>query len=1201
MKNRKYRPSFKIEKEISTHLFVNRNGPINKFKEFVLSPPETNPDIPEELRYAADLLIFLGKGGQGKSALADHLYTLARNSDYFENKVEVYPIEIDFKEDKWRDDPEKFLIGIRNLFSRQGISFPVFDIAMLFYMSEFRAGENIPELEKPYYDKIQKAGGVAAEAMAEGGSGLLGGIAESSAESVGRLAVGAVDDIASASVPIVTRILKKVCNKVIDKAKLSTLKSKRDYFDYLVQGNDRLSRDELKKRLPMFLALDLNYGLSKLQQKNTDKLVKAVILLDEYEWLLQSADGKQNLVGAAIDLSVFRFFQALKRSVVCLFSRKSVNWEGWEDYIRASQYPLKGLPRQDAVRLINNADILDERTIEQILENALDDNEDERSFAGYYPLLIDLQLKNISNQKQKGNLITAEMLKLAKGISLNQRKKELVDRLFRDYDKTEQKAIKRLCYCKEFGQNIFNAITSKFSIGLDQNDFKDFSEISLIEKNDNGTFSIIHSIAEIIREDDDPGYRKETFSFLLDYHESLALPQRKSRFTDHELRHLILASDCKLSLTENPRDYSDWLWKNWNIKLKNMGYHTQGLSLWQQAQAYYRDKLEKNPENNRIYKTSIANYMVSLGDQDGALENLKIDSNNKITLSDFEIRSFIDYSPNLESADYWFDKLSSLKVSPGRLKNPHVLTTAINLVLKKVRKREEAQKYLSILKKYKLAPDVYTLPELIRIADNFNDAIKLIEQSKPNILSEFAFSKALEIAKTPDEAGTVINLMDSAKIALDIVQFNIVLSKNNHGEFDDLIEQIKTKHPNLVWTDVTFTILLKQADRWEKVVDIYDKLLSQKIKPDGRFFSTLLSKAECLDHTLFGIREAGRNRLSFQKYHWNHLDKHIETLNDFGKIIQTLKESHQQITSAAFGQALTNVVKHSPSEDRESLYDEVVSIANDANLDVTGAILECFLRNEIMDEVRIKVWQDRMHEAGIKPNPNTMQKIIEVSCDLEHACSWIKYLEERDVSVNAGLFSNICKHADTIADFEMLIDMMIQRGLSPDLGFFERTRQVVANQQEQNQSLLEDYKNWLHQLLDRESINHRFVLDALLLVEDDRSYLKRLVIRLEKMGFTPRPDAIVQIMQKEENFKNTFSWFDYCINNDIKITSMFSNPLILKANTTEQADIIISQFSDYDVFLGEDFIKKAKIILADYVPKEELEVWAQGYLEKTDQ
>lgn len=496
----------------TSEIFVNRNDPIRIFEAAA-------NDIPED---HSNLLVFYGPGGQGKSALRRELNRRAASDD-----VRPYaflrPAIVDLH-GRDKSDPLDLLIWIRNGFAKSGTAFATFDVALALYWETSRAEKAFPILANAWLAR-------SSEALVDVAPDAVGFLRE-------------VGEDAVRLIPGLRYLMKRGGRWVIDKSRRVYLEQTREALEDLFRGGMPKEPYEILALMPHMLAEDLNYYL----RNNGGQ--RFVLLVDEYERVFDEAGAGVRWRENPFDLNMRTFVEESKGLLTVFFSREKLPWA---DVPEEAQHEIGGLTDDYADDWLERIPIEDEGIRAAIIDGS---REEPDPGARIYPFMLDLQVQHWQNLTKKGGPIDPASFHL-KAETFEDRRRELVDCVLRDYGDALQTTLLRLSVADRFDKTAFEHVIERLKTGLPLDRFDRIAGLSFMSTGEDGFLTMHRAIADVIRTMLDEEMSRGSIEALLEHYEaraSVASPRDVTDETVAALREAVF-----LRRHQGAEGYVDWL------------------------------------------------------------------------------------------------------------------------------------------------------------------------------------------------------------------------------------------------------------------------------------------------------------------------------------------------------------------------------------------------------------------------------------------------------------------------------------------------------------------------------------------------------------------------------------------------------------------------------------------------------------------
>jgi Tfp pilus assembly protein PilF len=520
-------------------IFVNREGPLRVFEDAAF-------DIPAG---SAKLLTFYGIGGQGKTALCRQLMQITQSDPSYGF---LRRAELDLH-GKPKTDPDLLLVWIRNGFADAGVALPCFDLALAIVWETTRGEQPFPKLSRAWLGKAKDFAG-------EGAAGLSKAAQESLGEAV-------------AQIPGVGFLVKKISGWVIDKTHRAYLHQSREALKELYRDGELKKPYELSELLPWMLAQDLNYHLIHHLKE------RFVLFIDEYERVFDEGSSGSLLREYPFDRHLRTFVRETNGLLIVFFSRERLPWENdpeWAAALQGAQKSLNGLADKDADAFLQAIPISDTTIRKAMIEGA---RETPARNAAIYPLMLDLQVEHWRALVARGKPIEPATFSVTAS-DFAGRRREIVERVLRDYGEPMQKTLMRLSCARRFDRPAFEHVVKIFHTGLPLDAFDTIDDLSFLTKGDSGFVSMHGIMADAIREMLDSATQAATFEALFEHYSARATVASHRDVTNATVAALFEAAEAKMRIS--PETFTDWLVPAVE-PLRVAARYADVAVLWQQA------------------------------------------------------------------------------------------------------------------------------------------------------------------------------------------------------------------------------------------------------------------------------------------------------------------------------------------------------------------------------------------------------------------------------------------------------------------------------------------------------------------------------------------------------------------------------------------------------------------------------------------
>lgn len=527
-------------------VFVNRERPFKVFEDAALAIPTDR----------AKLLVFYGIGGQGKTALcrefwrkigADPTYRFLRRA------------ELDLH-GRPTSDPDLLLIWIRNGFAKAGVVFPCFDLTFAIAWDAARGDEAMPRIESGWLARRKE---------------MIGGISVDLIKALGEVATG---------ISVFGAVIRSVGGWTIKKGYETYLHQTRDALGELYRAGELKKPFELSALLPSMLAHDLNHHLA------THPADRFVLFVDEYERVFDEGGAGVRWTENPFDNHMRRLVAETNGLLAIFFSRERLPWEAnpdWRADLKGAQHLLGGLSDRDGDQFLRAVPIEDEPLRAAMIEGA---RETSTSDAPVYPLMLDLQVEHWYSLVVQAKPIELDAFRVA-APDFEGRRRELIDRVLRDYGQSLQVTLRRLSFARRFDRPAFEHVVKTFVTGLPLDAFETIAGMSFITRGEDGYLTIHGVVTEAIRELLDPETRNSSLKTLFDHYESRASFSSPREITDQTISYLFEAAYLRRQIGIN--GYVEWL-VGITAPMEMAARHVACEQIWREALSFVENELGSN-------------------------------------------------------------------------------------------------------------------------------------------------------------------------------------------------------------------------------------------------------------------------------------------------------------------------------------------------------------------------------------------------------------------------------------------------------------------------------------------------------------------------------------------------------------------------------------------------------------------------------
>jgi pentatricopeptide repeat protein len=500
---------------IASTIFVDREEPKRTFEKAVFSIPAQG----------CLLRTWYGVGGQGKTALARELYRIS-DAKLEPSYSHLRRAMLDLH-GRPISDPDRLLVWIRNAFSGAGVSFPAFDLAFAIMWQKTRGEEPLPNFDNPWLHRT--------------GQAFSATIPD--AVTVTR---NLVDEL-SGTIPGLGFLVKQGTSWVFNKAKRAWLERTRPQMEAFYRNGSLVADHEMSALMAWMLAQDLNQHLA---EHPTERFV---LFIDEYERVMEGAGTGARWRENMFDAHMRSFVAETDGLLAIFFSRERLHWEDdpdWQDTLADHQHLLGGLSDKDAQKWLLSVPVASDEIRLAIIEGA---RETHRPTAPVYPLMLDLQVEHWRNL---GTGATPQNFTVT-AAGFEGRRRELIERLLRDYDDAVQDALSRLALVGRFDRVTFEHVITAFHLPLAFGAYDKLASLSILSTDEDGWLSLHRAIADAIVQAIDPETLAITRGLLRAHFESRALAALEDGAV--EMAQTCLLEAIGLRRQDGHDGYADWL------------------------------------------------------------------------------------------------------------------------------------------------------------------------------------------------------------------------------------------------------------------------------------------------------------------------------------------------------------------------------------------------------------------------------------------------------------------------------------------------------------------------------------------------------------------------------------------------------------------------------------------------------------------
>ena len=540
-------------------VFVNRENHIKSFDDAV-----------DELLLSdrSSVLVYHGVGGQGKTRLSQHLGGLVKNKE-LKTYQRIRAATINLRDVSQSDDINIFL-KLRKEFLRAGVKLEAFDVALAIIWENTREYKAVPDMKK---------------------SNWAGEVAESASSAL----PDAADEFAG-MIPF-----GRVSKWGYDKLKIKWIFERHQYLHELLFDEKRKQKapKEQETALPVIFARNLN---SCLKDK---PYLRYLLLLDEYECVFEEGLASRRWAENKLDNHVRTIISETNSLLAVIFSREELPWGAsplWKDDLENKQHELTGLKEKDARKWLSKEGIDDE-----LIQNSmLDSSREKEEIDSYiYPLLLEINILHWRFLKEKGKEEIEPAMFVLSAPSLQDRKKDALERLFGDYHEDLQMVLQRLSVSTRFDRQAFNHIIDTFGIAVSHDKYDQIIELSLFTEHDDGYVSMHRGVADILFDTLNEERKLSSINTLLEHYSLRSKADSLRTFGDKHVIALIESVNLRRRL--GPQDYIEWLDNN-TEQLTLAARAIEGEHLWRSAlEISLANFGEEHPDTATSYNNMASN------------------------------------------------------------------------------------------------------------------------------------------------------------------------------------------------------------------------------------------------------------------------------------------------------------------------------------------------------------------------------------------------------------------------------------------------------------------------------------------------------------------------------------------------------------------------------------------------------------------
>jgi len=486
----------------------------------------------------SSILTFYGVGGQGKTLLCEKFQRILKDDPSFRS-IKWGAVDLNGKIER---EPIYLLLWIRGALARNGLRTTTFDFAYELYRKSAERSHVLPQIPTGWLETISdgagETSGELAKAHLEADPGLL--------------------EEAAAGIPFIGGAVKYLGKKIARWSYEAWLRRTNDALSDLYRDGALLPPIELAQALPRMLAKDLD------SWRIDHPGAKFVLLIDEYESLLESGGASDLLRGASIDATMREIVSTCTATLFVFFSRERLRWDEadprWSGVLSGRQHFLDGLSPSDADRLLVKAGIGDHR-----LRRAMIDGASAVEMGGteqrVYPIVLDLQVQLFHDLNRHLKPVTEDSFQLGHG-DFEAKRREIFVRILRNYRPDVDATLQYLAVARRFDEALFKFVVQEFGTSLPLDQWSVLIELSFVQpaRNSENMFAFHGVIRATLESFLGAAEKKRAHAGLFKYFDGL-LPAGSIRSLTKD--HAAIAIEAFYHAKNgNPRSTLEW----WDVQ-----------------------------------------------------------------------------------------------------------------------------------------------------------------------------------------------------------------------------------------------------------------------------------------------------------------------------------------------------------------------------------------------------------------------------------------------------------------------------------------------------------------------------------------------------------------------------------------------------------------------------------------------------------
>ncbi|MBB6086870.1 hypothetical protein [Wenzhouxiangella marina] len=1034
--------------------------------------------------------MILGKGGEGKTTLKQYLVNkvLIKNTDFRKPLI----VDVDLKDLTPNQTPDavELLVRIRNKLTQEGLALPLFDFAIHALWSDAQRSEGEAKLDKRNL-KLE----------------LEEGIVE-----VGRDVIAEfIENGENVSIKLLRFGLKQLNERLYRRRKLQA--RSQDHFDFIesLLKEQIIDKEKLEKRLPEILADDIEFLLSNWGAKKARTLV---VVFDEFERVFDGHERIPSDTLRRIDNAINLIVATLRtRTLSIIFSRRAPNWgetsKEWEAYLSKQTRKLHGIPLQDAREWVR-CDVDDDLLVPVILANA---GEDTDGAEHYYALLIRYQLEHIVPRIKRGERIDVRSLDI-RDRAFDDRKREIISRVLRDYDRRLRAVIEEFCYVDYFNEALFNEVIGQIGASGKRSKFSALTSLSVIRERGNGFYEVTPAVADIIRSSVPEEEGRRIYERLLESLNRLIEVPYSGKFSYQNVQAVSMAVSIAFRVDH---DRAIEIARKAGSHSASAGYARQLIDICDEL----RDRLllsgDLNDRRDQSLLALRASLDLSLGDNRLAFELISKHENGDIKLRAVDVRWMILLARSFEDAERVFNAFeAAIRAARGGVRSQYV--SLVRAMIKKSPTSDIQDKYIELLFEIDEHVDSWVLRSMIRRASGFEEAWRLVLDHSFIKMDHKHVGFLMQKYETREDLENIKELMSEHGVQLNQVHRNILFQKRSIVDPDDVFqgfEDERRKRRNIV----SYTQEINVSSNFEEAHELFVSMIEEGIVPDYRAIGTLAEKV--------GDPEDRRAFLdsidSFaDRGNWVQFQALLHQVDDLRECLDAVQELlafgvemklgfAKRIGDACQRYARGPEVSFDEISQHRLRFDSLCERFDAAE----GALEEWDQRILVVlkrDDVARNYFAEYLKPLGVQLRAQALRRMMLAETDFDSAMQWVVALRGSDSTIAPDVVTSLAKKCRDWSDSKQVLELAEQQ-LVPVAGLVS----AILRAQSEDPLAVQNSIKRLMDRFDREPLEAALqepgAIRAMIVWSQSPDMLDAVIDLARKLDIAPTASVIVRIAE----------------------------------------------------------------------------------------